>query len=157
MPRIFEQGADVDPILTHRVAWGLAGNPTKNSTWAKILAWFQSNLTFPPTSPTVQTLESIGDWNMNSSGSGVFFLNVAHNVADFKKIRRITAYVRNDADDTYYMLNAVAGSTATTLGGVASWDATDVVLVAATGENFDNVNFSTTTYNRGHLVIETIP
>ena len=35
MPRLFEQGSDVDPILTHRVAHGLVGNTTKNSTWQK--------------------------------------------------------------------------------------------------------------------------
>ena len=157
MPRIFEQGADVDPVLSHRVAMGLAANTTKNSTWATILAWLNINLTIPSPNPTVQTIVNTGDWNMNSSGSGVFFINVTHNIADFTKIRRVTAYVRNDADDTYYPLNGVSGSGAVINGGVGSVNSTQVVLIAATGQLFDSTNFDALTYNRGYLVIETIP
>ena len=42
--RLFEIGSDVDPILTHRVAQGLAGNTTKNSSWQKIVTWLQTAL-----------------------------------------------------------------------------------------------------------------
>lgn len=44
--RLFEQGGDDTPVLTRRVAWGLAGTATKNSTWQTIVTWLQSVLNF---------------------------------------------------------------------------------------------------------------
>lgn len=44
--RLFEQGGDEQPVLTRRVAWGLAGTVTKNSTWQTIVTWLQTTLNF---------------------------------------------------------------------------------------------------------------
>ena len=44
--RLFEQGGDEQPVLTRRVAWGLAGTATKNSTWQTIVTWLQGVLNF---------------------------------------------------------------------------------------------------------------
>jgi len=46
MARLFEQGGDVIPELDKRVAWGKVGEPTQNSSWAKILTWLESALGF---------------------------------------------------------------------------------------------------------------
>lgn len=46
MARLFEQGGDVEPQLNHRVAWGLSGVSTKNSTWQTIVTWLQGTLSF---------------------------------------------------------------------------------------------------------------
>jgi len=46
MARIFEQGGDVTPNLARRVAWGLAGVATANSTWQTIVDWLLTVLGF---------------------------------------------------------------------------------------------------------------
>lgn len=46
MPRIFEQGDDVQPIGSYRVASGKIGTPTINHSWDTIKAWLQTVLTF---------------------------------------------------------------------------------------------------------------
>ena len=46
MAKLFEQGGDVTPELDKRVAWGKVGEPTQNSSWAKILTWLESVLGF---------------------------------------------------------------------------------------------------------------
>lgn len=46
MPRLFEQGDDVQPIGSYRVASGKIGTPTINHSWDTIKAWLQTVLNF---------------------------------------------------------------------------------------------------------------
>ena len=156
MPRLFEQGADVDPVLSHRVAMGLAATTTKNSTWATILAWLQANLNFTP--GILHSVEDLGDWDMNVSVAGDSEIVVTHNIADYKKIRSISVVIKDDTDSTVrYFLTSPGGTGAAPQGAVVSISANSVLLRVLTGGFFDSVNFDLTPYNRGHMLIESIP
>lgn len=88
---------------------------------------------------------NIGDWDMD----GTLTVNVAHGLADFKKIRIIDIIVRNDADTLYYELdrgNALGG-------GVASIDTTNVTIYRTAPSDFDTTDFNSTGYNRGWVTI----
>jgi hypothetical protein len=87
MPRLFEQGADVDPILTHRVGQGLAGNTTKNSTWATILAWLQANLVFASGDIiTEEVAFSAWDMDANSGFAVAWALPAGHKIVGMKAV-----------------------------------------------------------------------
>ena len=93
----------------------------------------------------------IGDWNMNSTTT----ITVAHTISDFKKIRDVSAIIRNDADAIYYKLNntfsTVSGGNSG--GSVTPIDATTIELTRTTGGSFDGGTFAATTYNRGWITI----
>ncbi|MFA5359295.1 MAG: hypothetical protein WC310_05800 [Patescibacteria group bacterium] len=96
---------------------------------------------------------SIGDWDMDASP----FIIVAHGVADFKKIRNIQAIVRDDADMSYYPLNSIDNLTGTTPdGSVSFWGSINVNLMRVNSGSFDNTYFSSTSYNRGFVIIDYI-
>lgn len=99
---------------------------------------------------------NIGDWNMNDSAAGSFSISVAHGVTDFEDIRRVTAFIRNDADSIHYDLNGVSGTGADTNGGIGSIDGTNVLLIAKIGSLFDTTTFDATSYNRGFMIIDYI-
>ena len=93
----------------------------------------------------------IGDWDMDSTA----ILSVAHTIGDFKKIRSVQAFVRNDTDTLYYPLNTPDFLyTGTAEGGVNYWDTSIVRLGRITGGVFDSADFNATSYNRGYIVIE---
>ena len=92
----------------------------------------------------------IGDWDMD----GTAILSVAHTIGDFKKIRSVQAFVRNDTDTLYYPLNTLNFYTGTAEGGVNYWDTSIVRLGRITGGDFDSADFNATSYNRGYIVIE---
>ena len=92
----------------------------------------------------------IGDWDMD----GTAILSVAHTIGDFKKIRSVQAFVRNDTDTQYYPLNTLNFYTGTAEGGVNYWDTSIVRLGRITGGDFDSADFNATSYNRGYSVIE---
>ena len=93
----------------------------------------------------------IGDWNMDTTGT----LTVVHGVTDFKDIRQVDIIIRNDADTTRLKLETVNTSTSLIDGGIDSFDATNLYLNRRTAGAFDNATFSTTSYNRGFIVIWT--
>lgn len=94
----------------------------------------------------------IGDWNMNSVGA----INVAHGL-DHKKVLAISLIVRNDADSTRYM-GAPQGfddvSSEELDLRIFAIDSTNVQLSRQLNGFFDSVNFETTSYNRGWLIID---
>jgi hypothetical protein len=93
------------------------------------------------------TVVDIGDWDMTT----LALKNVAHGLT-LSKIRSYTAIIRTDADDTYYPFEAYNGE--------ANFSAASSTLISlnrfGTG-HFDNASFSTTSYNRGWVVIKHIP
>lgn len=99
----------------------------------------------------VRETVTIGDWNMDSSAS----VNVAHNLSstEWKTIRSVSVIVRNDADSSYYDLNAFDSSgSGVEMGGIANFDVQNFYLYrsdGAIGGIFDSGSFSATSYNRG--------
>jgi len=174
MGRIFEQGSDVDPILTHRVAHGLAGNSTKNSTWSKIVAWLNDRLQIPASQVTeetdlnfvtddqqdiIETLETkqkivnIGDWNMDSTTN----VNVAHGVADYSKIRGVSVMIIDDGESSLRPLNYVPNASSGVQGGINGIGSTNITLYRLTGGSFDGTGYDSTSFNRGYVLIDYIP
>jgi flagellar biosynthesis regulator FlaF len=164
--RLFEQGSDVDPILTHRVAMGLAGNTTKNSTWSKIVTWLQTALQdathrfITDTERTQwdagtglqQTLVSIGVWDMDATDS----VNVAHGITNFEDIVSISGVIYNDAIDTSYPFPYIYEPTNRSDLILGVVDATNINLIRKVGGTFDAATFDDGVMNRGYLVIFSI-
>jgi len=90
----------------------------------------------------------IGNWNMNSSGTGITSISVPHGLSDHEKIRNISVIIRNDAGTKVYPLAMEDGV------GISEINATNVDLTASTGKYFDTANFSATSYNRGFVKID---
>lgn len=67
--RLFEQGGDVTPELTRRLAWGAAGVATSNSTWQTVITWLESILGFLKTS---NNLSDLNDDTAARSNLGVY-------------------------------------------------------------------------------------
>jgi hypothetical protein len=91
----------------------------------------------------------IGDWDMDADSS----VPVAHGIADFTKIREITAMIRDDADIARTPLNAFSSVSGLIGGGVLQAGATTVILDRLTGGGFDSTNFNSTGFNRGWITI----
>lgn len=171
MGRLFEQGADVDPILTHRVASGLAANTTKNHTWQKIKDWLNTVLQLPALQVTESTsrrfitdaeritwneikytIVNIGVWNMDSTTTKT----VAHGLPDISKIRNISVQILNDAGTINIPLTNL-GSGAANISGISNVDATNISLYRFTTGIFDSADYDDAVMNRGFILIETIP
>jgi len=90
----------------------------------------------------------IGDWDMDTTAS----VNVSHvlSLTEWKTIRQIDVIIRNDGDTGYYPLrkgyDGVTGN-----GFVNVIGSTNITLNRVTGGDFDNVNFDSTSYNRGWI------
>lgn len=92
----------------------------------------------------------IGDWNMDTAQTA----SVNHGITDWKKIRDINAIIRNDADDTYYNLGTVVVASGNASGAVSYVSSTIVRLNRTDSPGiFDGVNFDSTSYNRGWIII----
>ena len=91
----------------------------------------------------------IGDWNMQSLSTAT----VAHGLT-FTNIRSINATIRNDANTQYFSLFSI--SAAGTGNNSIYADATNVNLARYAASWFDAAAFSSTSYNRGWIVIEYI-
>jgi hypothetical protein len=85
---------------------------------------------------------NIGNWNMDSTAS----LVVAHGL-DWTKIRKVSAVIRNDPNTAFYDF-AASGSDSILYGSLT------VALYRTAAGTFDSVDFSTTGFNRGYIVVE---
>jgi hypothetical protein len=97
------------------------------------------------------TIVEIGDWDMDANQSATPSIGVTN-----KNIRSVFVVIRNDSDSTYLPLNSVALGASAVAGGINSL-ATNFVLTRATGGSFDNVNYDSTSYNRGWITITYVP
>lgn len=92
----------------------------------------------------------IGDWNMDA----MYYKNVTHGLGStFKKIRNITAIIRNDADTNYHSLLRFSSGANSFEGGISYIGNIDIVPSRLTGGVFDSTNFNATSYNRGWIYI----
>ncbi len=136
-----------------------AGTPDKFPDAAAMLSTILSNILAANggliTAPEIE----IGDWDMNVSVDGIAQKVVAHGIVDWTKIRRVTAFIRDDIDTiTRYPINTFGSVGTSPAGSVISVGTSNVVLQINTGEFFDSATFDTdTAYNRGWIIVEYLP
>lgn len=91
----------------------------------------------------------IGDWDMdaNQSPAGA----IPHGLADFNKIRNISAIIRDDGNSqTFHIWHCdLSGVTA----GSVKASSTNIILDRISGGSFDSTSFDSTSYNRGWITI----
>lgn len=91
----------------------------------------------------------LGDWNMNTD----HFINVAHGLV-FDDIIAAEVTVRNDANTSKKGIGTgVSALNTRPQGYIEDIDATNITIVRFTGGIFDDAAYSTTSYNRGWLII----
>jgi hypothetical protein len=90
---------------------------------------------------------NIGDWNMAMDATK----SVAHGVTP-SNIRRISVLIRNDTDALAYDLLSQNNNS-----GAIARISNMIVLTRTSGDFFDNSSYSSTSYNRGWIMIEYIP
>lgn len=95
----------------------------------------------------------IGDWNMDNDVTVV----LAHGLADYKKIRSLSAVIRDDSDVGYHNIartnidgtNSLQGM----VRGINLANTAQIVVSRATSGFFDSTDFDATSYNRGWVTI----
>lgn len=87
---------------------------------------------------------NIGNWDIMNTAS----VNVAHGLADFKKIRDVSVVIRNDNDSIYFKATD-------RLGGLEiSQINSTIITLNKIGAAFSSSDFDTaTSYNRGFITI----
>lgn len=92
----------------------------------------------------------IEGWNMNADGA----IEVDHEVADFTTIRNVSAMIRNDANTFLFMINFATNYAGTLAGSVGGITPTKVILLRTHGGFFDDVDFQSVAFSRGHITVE---
>ena len=109
--RLFEQGGDETPVLTRRVAWGLAGTVTKNSTWQTIVTWLQGVLNFlrpannlSDVADAAVALSNLGGINSGTLSGYALKSNVLelNNTVEFTPDNPYEPATKNYVDTIYY-------------------------------------------------------
>jgi hypothetical protein len=91
----------------------------------------------------------LGDWNMNTTTN----IDIAHGL-EYDDIIEAQVWIRNDANTIKDNIGTGVDATDTTPQGyVGEIDATNVNIVRLTGGKFDAAGYSTTSYNRGWLIL----
>jgi hypothetical protein len=104
---------------------------------------------FNPT-PTYETITlPIGAWNMDANSSVV----IAHGIADYTKIRSMSAMIINDAQNALLNLSAVVFTTGLGYGAISGASSTIVELQRTNGGFFDSADYDDTGINRGFITI----
>jgi hypothetical protein len=93
----------------------------------------------------------IGDWNMDTSNTK----DVAHGLANHKKIRSVSVIVRDDTDANYddllHRINFIDPDLPA--AGINQINATDIQLYRHNGRQFDSAGYDSTPFNRGWVII----
>lgn len=97
-------------------------------------------------------IKNIGDWDMDADAS----VSIAHGLADFEKIRKISVLIRNDAGTELVEFSDGQGTPGSNGSGNVKANATNIVLTRGNSTLFDDAAFDDTPFNRGWIVIEHI-
>lgn len=89
----------------------------------------------------------IGDWNMDTTDTSA----PAHSIT-LSKIRSVSALIRNDADNNYS--NFLSVDSTETGEHSLEINASNINLRRGLGGLFDNANYTSTSYNRGWVIIQ---
>ncbi len=92
----------------------------------------------------------IGDWDMDAASN----VDVAHGLTA-ANIRSVSVVIRDDAESLRYVIDDGEGS-ALNISGV-QFNNTNVSIYRTTGGGFDDVDFNSTSYNRGWIIIWYVP
>jgi len=98
----------------------------------------------------LQKIIEIGDWNMDAT----ITLNKAHGL-DFDKILEVSVLIRNDANTLKVPLNKNSPTTGPSTGEFTT-TSTNIEMIAYTSGYFDSVDYDSTSYNRGWIIIQYI-
>lgn len=102
---------------------------------------------------TITIKIEMGDWDMDASSN----ILVVHGIPDKKKIRGVTAIVRDDNDSSYFDFATrnmeTAGSVAPFDFGINLSNATQITLVRSALGAFNAVLYDSTSFNRGWITI----
>lgn len=90
----------------------------------------------------------IGDWNMDTTSSK----NVAHGLPDYKKIRSLTAIIRDDSDTVYTSITG-ADTLFPNYGALETNGSTNIALSRVNLGYFDSNSYDSTSFNRGWITI----
>ena len=96
-----------------------------------------------------QKIVEIGDWNMDADANK----SVAHGLT-YAKIVGTRAMIRNDADSARYIVHGNTSVTEELM--ITQVEATYVSLLRLGGGFFDHVNFDSTSFNRGWVILDYI-
>jgi hypothetical protein len=93
----------------------------------------------------------IGDWNMDTTAT----VQVAHGLSDYKKIRGVSAIIISDNDVNYLDIHYTYANTGN-VGGCVTPVGANILLKRADSGNFDNIDYNSTSFNRGWVTIHYI-
>ncbi len=88
-----------------------------------------------------------GVWDMDDTS--FTFINVAHGIGDITKVKNVDVQITKDDNSAVYNL-AVANDI---LSGSYQIDDDNFLLKRITGAFFDNLNFNSTSVNRGYITV----
>jgi len=94
---------------------------------------------------------NIGDWDMDADG----IVTVAHGLADYSKIKRVSVMIIPDAGSIILPLDCFDGVSMS--GGINQIDGTNIVLSRLASGLFDSTSFDSTSFNRGYILIDYLP
>lgn len=94
---------------------------------------------------------SIGDWNMDANDT----VAVAHSLSTkYKNVFSVACIIRDDGDTIYSPFGYLAAGAGGLLElGYQNLSAASITLVRRTTGAFDGVNYDSTSYNRGKVII----
>lgn len=141
-------GTDFRIVAGYGGGAAISGTPTAG----EVADW--ANSTTVRGSGMFWETEDIGDWDMDTSSTSSF---ITFTGVDFKKVRLVTAVIRNDADTIYYAIDKEtdsSGGRSVSVNQILdnSGD-TRISLARADSGFFDSTNFNSTSYNRGWVTI----
>lgn len=96
----------------------------------------------------------IDDWNMDTQTTPP--TPIAHGLTYANIIGVTSVLIRNDADSAKYDFTYPSASVAVPQGAIEV-NTTNVILTRITSGFFDSVNFDSTSYNRGWVIIQYLP
>lgn len=92
----------------------------------------------------------IGAWNMDAT----FTVSVAHGIADFTKIQKVSATIMDDTGTSYSSLpNSLGTGAAPTYAPAITWNSTNINLAREPSGYYDSATFNDAVMNRGSIEI----